>query len=79
MNAFECKTWATLARFEGEVDAGTQGPLDIGDVTLGCMLGYIDFRFETLGWEARVPRLAQWYERVAERPSFMATSPVLDS
>ena len=78
MHAFETKTWATLARFEGEVDALAPEPLNIGHVALGCMLGYMDFRFETLGWRAKMPKLAHWNEGIAARPSFAATSPVLD-
>ena len=78
MSAFETKTWATLARFESEVDALAQEPLNIGHVALGCMLGYMDFRFETLGWRAKVPKLAHWNERIAARPSFAATEPSLE-
>src|SRR5579864_4922347 len=33
------------------------GPRTIGQVTVGCMLGYLDFRFPEDGWRQRHPRL----------------------
>jgi glutathione S-transferase len=34
------------------------GPRTIGQVTFGCMLGYLDFRFPEDGWRSRHPKLA---------------------
>ncbi|SEP50217.1 Glutathione S-transferase [Methylobacterium sp. ap11] len=49
--------------------------LDIGTVTFGCGLGYLDFRFPELDWRTGRPRLASWYADFAQRPSMMATAP----
>jgi glutathione S-transferase len=51
------------------------GPRTIGQVTFGCMLGYLDFRFPDDGWRARHPKLAAWYREVEQLPSMQATKP----
>jgi glutathione S-transferase len=63
-----------LARFEKTIDA--QAPrLDIGTIALGCVLGYLDFRFADLGWRSGYPNLARWYQAVAATPAMQATQP----
>jgi glutathione S-transferase len=46
----------------------------IGEVAVAAYLAYLDFRWPGLGWRARRPRLARWFERFAERPSMMSTA-----
>jgi glutathione S-transferase len=59
-----------------EADVGElSGPLTIGTVTLGCALGYLDFRFADENWRAGRSKLAAWYEDFAQRPSMKATAP----
>ena len=54
---------------------GTQAEPDIGDVSLACTLGYLDFRFEG-AWRDGHPKLAAWLEGFAERvPAFGETTP----
>ncbi len=62
-----------IAALEGE---DLSGPCTIGHVTIGCMLGYLDFRFPNEGWRQRHPRLAAWYQAVEQLPSMQATRPV---
>jgi glutathione S-transferase len=47
--------------------------VDIGTVTIGCTLWYLDVRFTELNWRVRYPRVAQWYAAFAQRPSMQAT------
>jgi glutathione S-transferase len=49
--------------------------VDIVTITLGCALGYIDFRCPHLDWRNGRPRLAAFYERFSARPSMQATVP----
>jgi len=51
------------------------GPVDAGQVGVGCALGYLDFRHPDRDWRAEVPALAKWYSDFAERPSMAATRP----
>lgn len=52
-----------------------QGPLDMGQIALGCALGYLDFRHAARGWRNGRPHLAAWEAHFAERPSMQATRP----
>lgn len=51
------------------------GQVTIGQIALGCALGYLDFRFADEDWRQGRPALADWYETFAERPSMQATMP----
>jgi len=77
LDAFALKTAASLAQFEKEAPSLATAPLTIGQVTVACMLGYLDFRFDDLGWRNRAPRLAEWHREFAARPSYVATEPTL--
>lgn len=47
----------------------------IGQLTAGCVLGYLDFRFPEEGWRKSHPVLEKWYAVVSQRPSMKATVP----
>ena len=49
--------------------------VDLGTIAFGCMLGYLDFRFASLGWRDGRPHAAAWYEGFAARDSMVATRP----
>jgi len=49
--------------------------LTIGQITLGCALGYLDFRFSSDDWRDNQPLLAKWYSSFAERTSMQITQP----
>lgn len=55
--------------------AGLDGRVDIGTITIGCALGYLDFRFPDLDWRASHPAAAAWYAGFSQRPSMQATKP----
>lgn len=68
------KITRTLDHFEANI-AAIDGVVDIGTISVGCGLGYIDFRFADLGWRPSRPKLAAWYAGFGERPSMVATRP----
>jgi len=68
------KITRTLDHFEANI-AAIDGVVDIGTISVGCGLGYLDFRFADLGWRPSRPKLADWYARFGERPSMVATRP----
>ena len=76
LEAFDLKSRACLQLLEGEADALRGAAFSIGHITLACALGYLDYRFDTLGWRALAPRLADWLAVVQARPSFQSTEPV---
>ena len=76
LEAFELKTRASLRMLDAEATALATEPFSIGQVTVGCALGYLDYRFDALGWRAQAPRLADWFDALCRRPSFQATRPV---
>lgn len=51
--------------------------MTLADVACGCMLGYLDFRFSEINWRETHPNLAKLEAKLATRPSFMETVPVL--
>jgi glutathione S-transferase len=72
--AHAAKVQAGLAAADRDVAARTGEP-DIADITLGVVLGYLDFRYPDLQWRARHTALARWFEVFGERPSMVATAP----
>lgn len=75
LDAFELKTRASLQMLDQEAAALREAPFSIGQLTLGCALGYLDYRFDALGWRSAAPALARWFETLRARPSFAATEP----
>lgn len=51
------------------------GPLDIGQIAVGCALGYIDFRHAGREWRKTRPLLAAWEAVFAARDSMAASVP----
>jgi glutathione S-transferase len=42
---------------------------------VGCVLGYLDFRFPQINWRADYPNLAKLDEKLVLRQSFIDTKP----
>jgi len=60
-----------------ETEAGTLGELKtIGEITIGCALGYLDFRYPNEPWRPGHPRLEAWYAKVVTLPPLAQTVPV---
>ncbi|MEY3747571.1 MAG: hypothetical protein RL194_1030 [Pseudomonadota bacterium] len=47
----------------------------LGDIALGCMLGWLDLRYRELDWREDYPNLARHFEEMMKRPSFSETAP----
>jgi len=65
------QTLDVLEREAGDLAGG----LTIGQITIGCALGYLDFRFADMGWRKTRPKLAAWFEKFSKRKSMQATMP----
>ncbi len=49
--------------------------VDLGQVAVGCGLGYLDFRFPEKDWRGAHPRLAGWFGEFGARASMQRTVP----
>lgn len=49
--------------------------LSLADIAVGCALGYLSFRFESIDWRTPYPNLARLYDKLMQRPSFLETLP----
>jgi glutathione S-transferase len=81
MDAQLRKVRGALSSLEMECEAGSLPPVtegntpSIGQVTIGCALGYLEFRYPGEAWRERHRRLAAWYQDFAQRPSMRETEP----
>jgi glutathione S-transferase len=73
---------AQWSKIEGALDAlvarwmsHLAGPIDAGQIAIGCALGYLDFRHGDRDWRTGRAELASWYEAFSQRPSMAATAP----
>ena len=62
-----------LDRVDAEAEY-LNGVFDIGAITLGCVAGYLDFRFPEEDWRKGRVALASWYETFAMRNSMTSTT-----
>lgn len=68
------RAWKGLARFEQD-DAMLSRSLDIAQIALVCVLGYLDFRFTDCGWRKAYPKLDAFHERMMARESVKISVP----
>jgi len=54
------------------------GPITIGQITVACALGYIDFRLPDEDWRQVHPKLECWYSSWLVRESMQATLPPVE-
>lgn len=51
------------------------GPLDMGQISVGCALSYVDYRHQNSNWRDGNKALADWHADFESRPSMQATQP----
>ncbi len=76
LDSFAVKTAATLDHLEALAPELERMPFGVGHIAIGCALGYLDFRFDALGWRTGRPALAAWHQAFCARPSVLATEVV---
>lgn len=71
--------WAKVARTLDVLEARwmgiLNGPLNAGQISVGCALGYLDFRHGDRDWRSGNAALAGWFEKISERASMRETKP----
>ena len=80
-----CDAW--IARQMGKIDTALEAMnkglgdkaycsgvlFSLSDVAVGCVLGYLDFRFPEITWRDTHPNLAKLQDKLSLRPSFIET------
>jgi glutathione S-transferase len=71
--------WAKIARALAALEerwmSHLSGPVDIGQIAVGCALGYLDLRHAERDWRAMHPAMAAWFAQFSARASMNATAP----
>jgi len=71
--------WQKVARSVEALEARwlshLAGPLDAGQIAVGCGLAYVDFRLGARDWRTAAPGLAEWFVRFGARASMQETAP----
>jgi glutathione S-transferase len=47
----------------------------MGEIAVGCALGYMEFRNVVPGWRETYPALTGWFTGILKRQSFIRTKP----
>jgi glutathione S-transferase len=55
--------------------SGHSTSITLADVSVGCALGWLEFRFPSIAWRDSHPNLARLAEKLFARPSFIDTAP----
>ncbi len=71
--------WSKIDRaltwFNANTDQWQTTQADLAQITLGCALGYLDFRAADCGWRENHTALAEWFAPFEQRESFQSTLP----
>lgn len=78
MALWRAKLVACADALEDEAEALAADAFSVGHIAIGVALGYLDFRFDSLGWRNGRPKLAAWHVTFNARPSVAANMPVDD-
>lgn len=64
-----------MSRQIGENAWCTGMHFSLGDIAVGCALGYLSFRFPEIEWREQYPALDRLHEKLMQRPAFADTVP----
>jgi glutathione S-transferase len=74
--AYQAKIQSALDYLEADAASLARDRFDIGHLSVGCALGYLDFRYADDDWRKGHAGLAEWHRDFAERASFKETAHV---
>ncbi len=79
MDAWIEGQWGKIARACATLNtrwvSQLSGPVDMGQIAVGCALAYVEFRLGDRGWRTGNDALAAWFKTFESRPSMQATQP----
>ena len=75
-----------MVKIDGAVKAMSRGlgeksfcagiHLSLADISVGCALAYLDFRFAQIDWRGEYPNLLKLQDKLMQRTSFIDTKPI---
>lgn len=69
--------WAKIIRALDMFEANWPMPCgEMEQIALATALGYLDFRQSARNWRENRPKLTAWHSEYANRPAYLATTPV---
>ena len=74
LEGFALKRTAVLVAIEPIVPGLEAIPYDIGHLTIGAALSYLEFRWPEAGWRDSHPALATWHAAFSAPPAVIATA-----
>lgn len=78
LSSLHRKLRRSLEVMEQDVPSLAARPFDLGHITIGVALSYLDFRFAAEEWHTAHPALKRWHDDFSARPSVQATVPFDD-
>ncbi|MCC6856889.1 MAG: glutathione S-transferase N-terminal domain-containing protein [Microbacteriaceae bacterium] len=73
--AQQLKVDNALDALDGGAFVPSGSAITLGEIAVGCALGWLDFRMPQFDWRSGRPSLAAWYAAFSERPAMQATAP----
>jgi glutathione S-transferase len=73
LSAYRAKIQSALDYLEADASALSRDRFNIGHLSIGCAVGYLDFRYADDDWRKGRARLTDWHKAFAERASFKQT------
>ena len=67
------KIYRSLDAMDAEAEK-LAGVVNIGTITIGCALGYLDFRYDQMNWRSERSDLSAWFEKFSLRSSMVVTA-----
>ena len=66
---------AAMSQGLGEKAWCSGNHFSLADISVGCALGWLEFRFPEINWREDYPNLARHMDKLSQRPSFADTLP----
>ena len=66
---------ASMAQRLGDQAYCVDGRYSLADISVACAIGYLDWRFPQLAWQAKHPNLAAHVKKLGQRQTFLDTVP----
>lgn len=74
LESFRRKLFASFGHLDAGARTLSSTSFGLGDVSIVCAIGQLEFRYGGSNWRKAYPDLSGWYDGVSQRPSVLATA-----